>query len=750
MEHSRAVTGEQLIRDPAVRADGSSPFGALSGNEQLGPLDRPSPEAFDRLARLACRLLDVPAAHIGVASGATQHARGWSSYLPTAASRRSLPLSRSICDFVIHSGEPFVVADFREIPESSGIDVVPEFGGVAYMAVPLFSTRGEAFGALSVLDLEPRHWTGDELSALRDLAASVASEIELAQALLEAERRAGEAEHARRERTALLESVPQGIFGIDVEARCTFINRAAAQMLGWLPNDAVGRELHELLPHTPADGTPYPPDACPLLGTMRTGSGIRLERELVHRRNGTTLSAEIAAEPVTSHGRVIGGVVTVNDVTARERSVVRTRFLADVSKLLARSLDYETTLGTVAALAVPDVCDVCIVYILQPDGTISRLAVQAADDQKRKLLGELRQRHPISIESRGNSVARVMHSGEPELYERVTDRHLDDSVDQQEVRELLQRIGLHSLMVAPLVARDRMLGAIAFATSESGRVFSQEDLAFARDVASRAALAIDNAELFRAADTARREAEGANEAKSAFLAVMSHELRTPLSGILGYAELLADGITGPVSSAQQEQLGRIKACAGHLLGLIDEILSFARLEADREEVRFDQVELGAMTRVAAALVGPLAEEKGLRFALNLPTDSVTVRTDPGKVGQILVHLLTNAVKFTERGGVRLDVHTAGEEMHFAVTDTGVGIAAEHGERIFDRFWQVENPATRASSGTGIGLPFARRLARLLHGDIAVESIKGQGSTFTLSLPLDGARTLEHQAETPPH
>ncbi len=727
--------GKEVAREAPIQWDAKPDKWPDRWGGEPGPLDRPSPEAFDRLARLTCRLLRAPAAHIAVVKGSSQVVRGWGSFSPAGSTRREIPLARSICEHVVRSAEPLMITDFRKPGEGGIAHVVPEFGGVAYMAVPLFAAQGYAFGALSVMDLEPREWSSDDLADLRDLGASVASELELAAAVLEAERRAEEASLARRERTALLEAAPQGICGFDADGRCTFINRAASQMLGIAVLDSIGRELHDVLRHSPADGTPYPPGACPLTGTMTTGAGLQLLNEIVRRRDDTQFPAELSAEPVIVGGRVTGGIVTISDVTERERLEARARFLGGTSDLLSASLDYETTLGSVARLAVPAMCDVCIVYILQPDDKISRLAVCAADEQKGRILDQLRERHPISLGSTGNSVARVMRSGIPELFETVADEQLRAASDQEPIRHLLRQLDLRSLVVVPLIARGRTLGALAFATSESGRRFGASDLAFAREVASRAALAIDNAELYRAAGSARGQAESANEAKAAFLAVMSHELRTPLSAVLGYAELLADGITGPVSEAQKEQLGRIKACAGQLLGLIDEILAFARLEADREDVRLDTVELGAMTRVAAALVEPRAVEKGLAFAVELPSPPITLETDPGKVGQILVHLLSNAIKFTTEGSVRLLVRVTDRQAYFEVSDTGVGIAMAHRDRIFERFWQVESPSTRAASGTGLGLTVARRLARLLGGDIEVESTEGEGSTFTLRLPL---------------
>lgn len=245
------------------------------------------------------------------------------------------------------------------------------------------------------------------------------------------------------------------------------------------------------------------------------------------------------------------------------------------------------------------------------------------------------------------------------------------------------------------------------------------------------------AELARSeAEHARAEAERANNAKSEFLAVMSHELRTPLTAIIGYEELLSDGITGPVNEAQKSQLGRIKASAGHLLELIDQILGFARADMGREKINVQEVRLTEMLRSAAGFVEPMASAKKISLTIKLPSEEIVLRTDPGKVMQIVVNLLGNAVKFTDRGGVTLRAESKNGAAIVDVIDTGVGIAPEHIEQVFEPFWQVEQAITRRTGGTGLGLSVSRRLALLLKGDVTVSSTVGEGSKFTLILPLN--------------
>ena len=276
----------------------------------------------------------------------------------------------------------------------------------------------------------------------------------------------------------------------------------------------------------------------------------------------------------------------------------------------------------------------------------------------------------------------------------------------------------------PLVARGEVLGTVTFVRRAP---YGQAEVALARDFAQRAAMAVSNARLYDAA-------QEASEAKSEFLAVMSHELRTPLNAILGYTDLLEAGVYGEVPVSQCEQLERITANARALLEIVDEILTFSAMEAGRERAEVEPVDLRPLVRAVAEEVEPLARRKSLRLDVAIPDGPAPVETDPARVRQILVNLLSNAVKFTDRGTIRLETRRDGTHHMVEVHDTGVGIAPEDVERIFEPFWQVEQSARREAGGTGLGLTVARQLAELLGGWLRVESTPGRGTTFTLGLP----------------
>jgi Signal transduction histidine kinase len=216
---------------------------------------------------------------------------------------------------------------------------------------------------------------------------------------------------------------------------------------------------------------------------------------------------------------------------------------------------------------------------------------------------------------------------------------------------------------------------------------------------------------------------------------MSHELRTPLTAIMGYEELLSDGITGPVTELQRQQLGRINASARHLLGLIDEILTFARVDIGRERVRWESMSVNNTLADVAKLIEPMAAAKKLKLVVDLLAEDQSIQTDGTKLRQMLVNLLSNAVKFTEQGEVRLSSVVRNGLLEIRIADMGVGIEADHVEYVFEPFWQAEQTATRTVGGTGLGLSVTRKLARLLGGDVTVASRIGAGTTFLLTLPL---------------
>jgi signal transduction histidine kinase len=297
----------------------------------------------------------------------------------------------------------------------------------------------------------------------------------------------------------------------------------------------------------------------------------------------------------------------------------------------------------------------------------------------------------------------------------------------------VRELRIAAALLVPLVAGRGTVGSLLLLST--GRPFTPAQRDAARRIARRLALSLDYTR-------AVEEASGGRAAKTSFLAVMSHELKTPLNIILGYAELMSRGVPEPLAPATLKQVDRLRASAYHLLGMIDEVLTLARLEAGTERLRPETVDLRVIAREALAMAEELAPERALRLEARLPQRSVLLETDPVKMRQILLELLTNAVKFTPAGSITLEVRAEAEAVEIAVRDTGTGMAPDEIERAVEPFWQSDLSVTRRIGGTGLGLTVAAGLTRLLGGELTLESQPGEGTTARLTFTGASAEQVE--------
>jgi signal transduction histidine kinase len=405
----------------------------------------------------------------------------------------------------------------------------------------------------------------------------------------------------------------------------------------------------------------------------------------------------------------------------------RLAFLADASARLAVSLDYRGALRSVARQVVPELADWCLVHVHDDAGVLQLVEVAHTDPAREQACRALELRRPGISALR--DLADVGASHEPVLLTSVEQADvLAAAADDEQLRHLTS-LEIRSQLIAPVCPGGECCGTLTLiASAPAGRSFGAADATLAAELARRAGYAIANARLYQAA-------QHASDAKSNFLAVISHELRTPLNAIIGYTDLMLLGIPTELSPQLRRQAERIRLASDGLLRLVEEVLSFSRIEAGREVLRLSPVDLSALLHAAVALVAPQAADKSLDIDLELPAEPIMLISDEHKIRQVVTNLLSNAVKFTDQGSVRVRVERAGDAVRVQVCDTGVGIAAEHLERIFEPFWQVEHPSTRRFGGTGLGLGVARKIAHLLEGQLHVQSAVGQGSVFTLELPL---------------
>jgi PAS domain S-box-containing protein len=508
------------------------------------------------------------------------------------------------------------------------------------------------------------------------------------------------------QRSQLLALSFEPIFSWELDGGITEWNAGCERLYGYTREEALGHESHELL------RTQEPPPIADMIATLRrTG---RWSGELVHHtKDGREVNVEGHLQLMEIGGRAI--VLESNrDITERKRAIERTAFMSDAGALLAGSLDYETTLAAVASLAVPRVSDWCAVDVVSSDGTLERLAVARRDPAD---LTVDRALAPFSDPAAPAGIPHVVRTGHSVL-----------------VRQLPDSGRVLSFLCVPLVARTRTLGTLSCATAMSRRRFTDEDLQIVEQIAHRAALAVDNAQAYKAMQVTDR-------LKDEFLATLSHELRTPLNAILGYARLLRSGVVSLDKAHRAIEI--VERNAATLTHLVDDILDVSRIISGKVRLNIQPVDLPTLVRNAVETLAPAAEAKQLQIATDIDANAAPISGDADRLQQVVWNLVSNAVKFTSRGGhIDVSVSRSDAQIDIVVRDTGIGIKPELLPHIFERFRQGDSGSTRQFGGLGLGLAIVRHLVELHGGTVEASSDgEGRGATFRVRLP----RLLTHYA-----
>ena len=386
--------------------------------------------------------------------------------------------------------------------------------------------------------------------------------------------------------------------------------------------------------------------------------------------------------------------------------------LHDVARRLAEVVDMAEVLRTLCDIASRQ-CHATGAAVLRMTGKMGEVVAA---------VGNVVPARGRCFEFEGSMFEEALDSGDV-----VQEENFSDS--GRPLMRAVPELTLGPMLVAPLRAHGETLGVLAVTRGADGSVFTSRERARLRVLADHAALAVHKSMLLQ-------QAQSADRAKGRFLATMSHELRTPLTALAGYGELLADQVIGPMSEPQLDILERMRSVTTHLAAMIEEILAFTSLEEGREVVRPSEFLADDLVRAAIAVVEPMAEQRGISLELKLRSTAVRMTSDIDKARQIMVNLLGNAVKFTDRGRVTIRLAKASTSVRIDVMDTGIGIAADELPRLFRPFAQVDTGLTRRHGGTGLGLYISRRLATMLGGHIEVASEPGVGSTFSVVLPLE--------------
>ena len=698
----------------------------LAAVRGTGLLDTDPEEAFDRLARMAVRLLRVPASFLSLVDEERDFYKAGAGLPEPLASARELA-GRTFCHFTVSQADrtrPLVIPDTRADPAYRRVPTVESLGVAAYLGVPLV-IDGEAVGSFCAIDTVPRDWTDEEVEVLAELATSAQREIELRRALDEARRRSEETERAIHERDALLDATTDGIYTIDCDGLILFANRAAAEQLGWAPEEMQGKEAHALFHHSHPDGTPYDREDCPIWKAAEAGRPLQVFGEVLWRRDGTSFPVSYASAPVNHDGRVVGAVVRFTDVAEQRRALEGLQLLAESGRVLSSSLDVEETLTAIARLAAPQLSEMVMVDVIE-EGGVRRVAASHADARAAALLQEA-VRFPPRVGD-GGPQARVMETGASLIKNDLDDAWISTLNRGEEHARIVRDLAPRSLMVVPLRSRGEVLGTVSFVRGDGRPPFDEADRELGEELARRAALAVENARLY---DDARR----ATRARDDMLAVVSHDLRNPIHSVFMSSSFLLDLLPGEGMEVERTQAAVIKRAAERGNRLIQDLLDITHIESGRLSLELEEHRAAVLAREALEQAGFAAANQGISMVRGEMDDTARVCVDHDRILQALGNLIGNALKFTPTGGrVTLSVRREGDEVLISVSDTGPGVDPAQVSRLFDRYWQANR---RDKRGVGLGLSIVKGIMEAHGGEVRVETRSGAGTTFTLVLPALG-------------
>ncbi|TIR40739.1 MAG: GAF domain-containing protein [Mesorhizobium sp.] len=406
------------------------------------------------------------------------------------------------------------------------------------------------------------------------------------------------------------------------------------------------------------------------------------------------------------------------------RSVGELEALGEVSKAVNSTLDLDTVLQTIVAKAVQlSETDAGTIYVFS--STRQQFRPRATYGMGDELIAAIsNQAIGLNDPGIGDAARRRAPVQVPDLSEGTP----------SPAQKIVLDAGYRGVLVVPLLRPNKIVGALVVRRRNPGE-FDQQIVHLMETFAAQSVLAIQNAKLFREIEEKGRELEAASRHKSQFLANMSHELRTPLNSVLGFTELLVDGIYGELPDKAKTTVERVQANGRHLLGLINDVLDLSKIEAGQLTLALEDYSVGQIVRSAVTAVEPLARSKGLSLAATVAENLPLGRGDERRLTQVLLNLAGNAVKFTERGAIDILADAVDGHFEIIVRDTGPGIAPTDQVLIFDEFQQVDSSSTRQKGGTGLGLAISKRIVEMHGGTIGVESVPGSGSTFRMTIPI---------------
>jgi PAS domain S-box-containing protein len=574
-------------------------------------------------------------------------------------------------------------------------------------------SRGELIGVIEFFSREKRAPDPELMTALEDLGSRIGQFIQRKQA-----------EEAFREREenyrALFEVNPLPMWLRDpTTLEFVAVNDAAVRQYGYSREEFLHMTVRDIL---------APEEAAAVAdfrwedsrGIEPWNAGLRRHR----RKDGSFLWVEVSVRDLVVGERRLR-LILASDVTERKRVEEEDRFLAEASAILGSSLDSETTLANLARRAVPELGDWCVIDVVDRQGTPIRVGAAGVGRENDENL----RRYPPNPSS-PFGVYHVLRTGESELVPEVSEEMLDQVAWDAEQAEILKAF-VRSYMAVPLRAGNRVLGTMLLVRTTGSPRYGERDLALAEELGRRAGLAVENARLYA-------ETRDASAQKSRFLSAVSHDLRTPANAITLLSSLIrkeTERLGVGEASRLIERCRRLETASASFADLLSDLLEIGSFDSGQKRLREEDFALSDVIDETLATCAAAAREKGLRLRVRWDVASPGIRGDRTEFGRVLLNLVSNAVKFTQRGFVKVEVSRASEgSLQIGVRDTGPGIPSEHLSSVFSEFFQVQNDERDRSKGSGLGLAISRRIMQAMGGSLRVESQVGVGSLFTASLP----------------
>ncbi|HLL60485.1 MAG TPA: ATP-binding protein [Candidatus Nitrosocosmicus sp.] len=504
-------------------------------------------------------------------------------------------------------------------------------------------------------------------------------------------------------------------------------NDVMAKMYGFSKaDDIIGARLGDLLVRDDPKNTEY------LIHFIKSGYRASGMESYEIDKSGHQKCFQNNLVGIIENGYVIRGWGTQVDITEQKKHESALHFLAEASKVLSSSLEYQATLKSVANLAITYIADWCTVSMVEDNGTLTRLALAHKSAAKIKLAEKYQSLYPPEpTDKRG--IYEVLRTGKSEMISQLPEDHSTSIKDKRRL-SMIKKIGLESYMIVPIKIQNKILGVISLISSEQGRHYKELDLQIAEALAERAGLAIENALLYQKANETLRLREE-------FISIASHELKTPLTSMKAFSQILQKYFAQKHETKAVDHMYKMHVQIDRLSKLVEDLLNVNKIKSGQLEYVFQPLNLDSIIETIIKEMRIINQSHDIILK---GKSNATIFADQDRISQVLVNLIGNAIKYSpDAKKIEVSVHKGNEEVIIAIKDYGIGIAQEEHEKIFERFYRAKGTREQTFPGMGLGLYITSKIVQKHKGKIWVESDKDKGSTFYIKLPILKKKLYDH-------